>query len=145
MDKLLKYILLGLTGASLVLVALLGLLGILALGICAFLLYRHLQKTDGEYEYVHTNDVFDVDLVICNRSRKQRCTVNLNQVILVAPIDSEDAASYEHLPATDYSGNAGENLYAMIYTKDGKQRKLLLKLENAMHRSLKHWIPGKVQ
>ncbi len=61
-DKLLKYILMGLTGVSLVLVAILGLAGIIALGICGWMLYRHLRKTDGEYEHVHTNDVFNVDI-----------------------------------------------------------------------------------
>lgn len=40
--------------------------------------YRTWQSTDVEYEYVHTNDIFDIDKVIRNASRKQILSINLN-------------------------------------------------------------------
>ncbi len=144
-DKLLKFLLIGILIASLGLVVLVGVTGFLVTAVCVVFLYRHLPKTNGEYEYIHTNDVFDVDLVICNRSRKQLCSVRLEQVILVAPADSDAMTAYRYLLETDCSGNGKENLYAMVYTKDGKLHKLLLKLDADMSRSLKQWIPGNVQ
>ncbi len=145
-DKLVKWLLIVSLGVCLILAVLFGLLGLIPMAVCAFLLYRHREKTNGEYEYVHTNDVFDVDLVICNRTRKQLCSVNLAQVALVAPADSDAVRAFGNIRETDYSGNsAQENLYAMIFTKDGAPQKLLLQMNAQMRKSLKQWVPGKVR
>lgn len=111
-----------------------------------FLYYRGRKNADAEYEYVHTNDIFDVDLVIGNAARKQLVSVNLEKVLLVVPADSDELESYENWKVYDYSGDAGEGQrYAMV-CKDGTRSKLLLlKLDGEMHRSLKQWIPGKVK
>lgn len=145
-DKLLKFMLIGILIASLALVILVGVTGFLVTAVCAFLLYHHLPKTNGEYEYVHTNDVFDVDMVICNNSRKHLCSANLDHVSLVAPADSDEVHAFGNIRETDYSGNSTQGkLYAMIYTKDGVPQKLLLRMDEKMRKSLKQWIPGKVR
>lgn len=111
-----------------------------------FLYYRGRRNADAEYEYVHTNDIFDVDLVVGNASRKQLASVNLEKVLLVAPADSDELDDYENLKVVDYSGDAGEGeCYAMICKDGAKSRILLLKLDPEMYKSLKHWIPGKVK
>ncbi len=123
-----------------------GTIGLIAAIIFVFLLYRHLAKTNAEYEYVHTNDVFDIDLVICNSMRKQLCSINLNHVDVIAHADSQDICVYGEMKQLDYSGNAvAESLYAMVYTVNGKQQKLLLHMDQQMLKSLKQWIPNKVK
>ncbi len=145
-DKALKFALIGSIPLSLALILFIGPFALLLTAVCAFMLYRHIQKSGSEYEYIHTNEIFDVDIVIRNQSRKQLCSVNLNQVSLVAPVDCEEMLAFSRAKVTDYSGNAAEDtLYAMVYSEDGKQHTLLLKMDEKMRNSLKQWIPAKVR
>ncbi len=144
-DRVLKFFLIALVAVSVIAVMLFGLIGIVVPALSIWLLLRQLRKTDAEYEYVHTNDVFDVDVVIRNSRRKQLFTVDLAQVALIAPADSDEVRACGKIKTTDYSGSAaGAVLYAMICAKGGKQQKLLLSLDEPMRRSLKQWIPDKV-
>lgn len=145
-DRLVKYLLIVLLVAAFALVVITGLPGMIAMGVLAFLLYRHLSKTNAEYEYVHTNDVFDVDLVTMNSRRKQLCSVDLSSVTLVARADSEAVADQGKLKRINYAGDATPNtLYAMVYGENGTQKILLLQLDERMRSSLKQWLPGKVK
>ncbi len=144
--KAAKFLLMGLTGISVFGFFALGTVFLIAGAIFGVLLYLVMQKSGGEYEYIHTNNCFDVDLVISNSRRKQLFTIDLEKVLLVAPVDSEAMEEYDRLPETDYSGDGGkENLYAMVCTDSGKRRKILLRLNPKMHRSLKLWMPEKVK
>ncbi len=144
MDKILKILLLAVT----VILGLLGLFGnflfLLAAVVTGFLFYRTLGRTNAEYEYIHTNDVFDVDRVVNSARRQQLTSINLNHVILVAPEDSPELDRYQHLKETDFSGGHEDARYAMIVTREGKHAKLILRMTPEMHRSLKLWLPGKV-
>ncbi len=146
LHKALYYLLLVLAGLSVLGIFAIGMVFLIPAGLFGLLLYRNMQKAGGEYEYVHTNSVFDVDLVIANSRRKQLISVDLEHVLLVAPADSQEAGDYGELPELDCSGTGGEGaLYAMIYTAEGRRKKLLLRLEPKMQKSLKQWIPGKVR
>ncbi len=123
-----------------------GLLYIILVVVFGTLLYRVIQRKDREYEYVHTNDVFDIDMVIRSSRRKTLVTVKLDEVILVAPSDSMEAGIYVGAKVHDYSGgNSGEGLYAMICARDGKYAKVILRLDRAMLLSLKQWVPERVK
>lgn len=107
--------------------------------------YKTWQNADVEYEYVHTNDIFDIDMVIRNASRKQVLSINLNQVVSIIPADSSDACRYSHLKEEDFSdGVSKDKIYLMIITANGKQKKLRLQLEPEMLHSLRQWIPEKI-
>lgn len=142
----LKMVYLILAAASLILALLVNsifLLGVLLFGIAY---YKAYQNSDVEYEYVHTNNVFDIDKVIQNSSRKQVLSIHLDQVAVVAPVDSATAERYGNLKEEDFSdGVSKDQMYMMICTVSGKQRKLRLQLEPAMLRSLQQWIPEKIQ
>ncbi len=145
-DKLIKYLLIGCIVLSVVLFFMAGTIGIISAIVFVCLLYRQLAKTDAEYEYVHTNDVFDVDIVTCNSMRKQLCSINLNHVDIVAHADSQDVCVYGEMKQFDYYGDSNsEELYAMVYTVNSKQQKLLLHMDQQMLKSLKQWIPNKVK
>lgn len=145
-DQILKFLLVGLLGVSFVVLFLIGIVGLIAAAVFAFLLYRHLPKTNGEYEYIHTNDVFDVDIVILNSRRRQLCSINLDCVSLIAPAASSEIRDLGDIKARDYSGNHAEKaLYAMVYSEEGKLCKSLLRLDEEMLKSLKRWIPGRVK
>lgn len=119
---------------------------ILAALAAGFLYYRGWRNANAEYEYVHTNDVFDVDLVVGNASRKQLASVNLEKVLLIVPADSEELSPYGNWKVNDYSGDADENgCYAMVCKDGAKSQILLLKLDEEMYGSLKRWMPGRVK
>ncbi len=145
-DVLFKYILIVLIAVSLILTMFYGIVGLIATAVFGLLLKHQLMKTDAEYEYIHTNDVFDVDMIICNNKRKQVCSVNLNNVELVAKADTDEITSYGQLIMKDCSGNhASGNAYAIIYREGGRCQKLLIQMDDQMRKSLKQWIPEKVR
>ncbi len=143
-QKVLRTVLIALTVVLLLLGLWLHWIFFAGAAVLAFCVYRLMQKTNMEYEYIHTNDDFDVDGVLFNSSRKHLFSVKLDQVILVAPAEDEEVASFRGIPTKNYGGGAKEeDLYAMVYTKGGQREKVLLKLDDRMLRSLKSWIPGK--
>lgn len=119
------------------------LLGVL---ICGIAFWNAYQNAEVDYEYVHTNDIFDIDKVIRNSSRRQILSIKLDQVSAVAPANSAAAQRWANLKEEDFSDGISENSqYIMICSVNGKQRKLLLQLEPEMLHSLKQWIPEKMQ
>ncbi len=145
-DKRMKYILWGLMGLSVLVFLVVPTVGLITIAVCAFFQYRHLSKMSGEYEYVHTNDIFDVDMVIRNSTRRQLCSIDLNRVEVIAKADSDEIRSLGQLPQTDYSGDADSQMqYAIVYSCSGNLKKLLVQLDEQMHRSLRQWMPGKVK
>ncbi len=145
-DRFGKYLLFVFIGAAFLSIPILRWVSLALIGIFSFLLYRQFSKTNAEYDYVHTNDIFDVDLVTMGRFRKQLCSIDLDHVILVAKNSSPEMEKYQHLKASDYTGNHSvETIYAMVYSTDRVQKKLLLQLDDRMLRSLTQWIPGKMK
>ncbi len=105
-----------------------------------YLVYKNPLRAKKEYEYIHVNDTLDIDLV--TQTRKNLCTVDLNQVAVIAPVNSSGADGYRHLKAVDYSGGASLDMtYILVHSKDGKQEKLQLCLEKKMYESLRQRIP----
>ena len=145
-EKRMQILFLVLTVVSAAAAIFLNFILIVAALAAGFLYYRGRKNADAEYEYVHTNDIFDVDLVIGNAARKQLVSVNLEKVLLIAPADSDALEPYKDWKVYDYSGDAGNEVcYAMVCKDGARSKMLLLKLDDEMHRSLKQWIPGKVK
>ncbi len=121
---------------------------IFILGVLCFSIscYRAYQNADVEYEYVHTNDVFDIDKVIRNTGRRQILSIKLDQVVIVIPAEYAAADRFSHIKEEDFSdGISADWLYFMICMVNGKQRKLKLQLDRDMLQSLRQWIPEKIQ
>ena len=143
--KVLKYVWLALIGLSIALFAFLGWAALISV-IISWLLYRKTnQLTHREYEYVHTNDIFDVDLVTNNSRRKNIVSVDLKQVVMVTPSDFLALPDYQYLPEQDFTGKQNtKTSYTMVCSVAGKQQRLLLSLDQKMLDSLKKTIPGRV-
>lgn len=143
--KVLKYVWLVLIGLSIVLFAFVGWVALIPV-IISWLLYRKTnQLTHGEYEYIHTNGIFDVDLVTNNSRRKSIVSVDLKQVVMVAPSDFLALSDYQYLPEQDFTGKQNAKASCtMVCPVAGKQQRLLLSLNQKMLDSLKKTIPGRV-
>ncbi len=146
-DKIIKFTLKVLIVLTVILGIVVGWLCFLATVVLFFCYQWYKRKTDGEYEYCHTNDSFDIDLVIDAAKRKHLLSVDLEKVIVVAPQDSEHLACFDHVEAKDYTGNNLDAvIYEMVYTASNhKKRKIIICMNDEMLRGLKQWIPSAVK
>ncbi len=114
--------------------------------IFAVSLYRVIQREYQEFEYVHTNELFDVDMVVRNKKRRSIASILLSDVLVVAPADSDEIGNYVTVKELDYSGGSGVfPVYQVICRMDGKSVKVLLSLNSAMLNSLRQWIPDRIK
>lgn len=140
-----KYALLALAAMSLIMGLFLSFFYLIFAVVFGVLYYLATQNFDVEFEYIHTNDVFDIDKVLQGNARKSVMSIELNKVVLVAPEGSAAAEDYEDLKARDFTDKVTkENRYVMVCVVKGEQVKLLLQLDPKMRKSLKRWMPGKI-
>lgn len=133
-----------------VVLALLGLVfvPVLLVGACVsgLLLFLVTRRLGTEYEYIHTNDEMDIDRVLFGSSRKHLMTVKLEQVELVAQVDSPEVDRYGAWDTKDYSsGVENERTYFMVCRVNGKKLKLKLDLEEKLLKSLSVRIRDKIR
>ena len=98
-----------------------------------------------DYEYIQTDDILDIDMVIGSSRRANVMTFPLSQVIVVAPWDSEVLEEYDYIKPTDYSArDLRDRPYVMICVVKDQKRRLYLQLNDKMLHTLKQVIPQKV-
>ena len=103
------------------------------------------RLVDLDYEYIQTNDVMDIDVVMGGFSRSTMMTFPLSQVLIVAPWNSDALEEYSHIKARDLSARDPLNKpYVMVCIVKEETKKLYLQLNDEMLRSLKQVIPEKV-
>lgn len=127
--------------------SLLIVLAILAVAaVFGFFLLKVLRKTDSEYEYIHQDDTFLIDIVICNSRRKSLRSVTLDDVVLLAPEGHPSLDKYKHLHRRSFAGcaAAGER-YAMVSMSPKYEQILLLSLNAKMLESLKTVLKKRVE
>ena len=113
------------------------------LWILYFLAKRFL---DFDYEYIHVNDEFDIDMVMGGISRKTLMSFPLSQVITIAPWGDPQLDEYSHVKAVDYSArNPDDRPYVMICVYKEEVKKLYLQLNDKMLHTLKLRIPSKIK
>lgn len=113
------------------------------LWIIYFLSTRFLEV---DYEYIQVNDVMDIDMVMGNVARRNMLTFSLNEVVVVAPWDSDTLGRFGSLKPMDFSARDPRNPpYVMICTVNGQLKKLYLQLNEKMLKTLKMQIPAKVE
>lgn len=143
--KVIKYLFAVLAGFCLFLSVAISLLFLIGVAVFGFIYYVCAQYLEIEYEYIHTNEILDIDMVMQKNGRKSLLSIDLNNVIVLAPLNSPALQPYRDMPGRDFSGGISrENLYVMVCTVDNEKNKLLLQLEPKMLKSLKGFMPSKV-
>lgn len=141
-----KSLLIGLTGACLVL-TLMGnpftLFGMVVFG-AVFYLVR--GKTDLEYEYLYVGGELSVDKIIGKQKRKTMMNMTMEKVDLVAPTDSEHLNEYKNksLKKLDFTSNTGRPSYTIIYHGKEIQYKVLMELNPEIVEAMYNIAPRKV-
>lgn len=86
-----------------------------------------------EYEYIYCDDVIDIARIRAKEKRKNILRIEVENVELFAPVDSEAMKEYDKLPAVDYTSAKKENpVYAMVTVVKGKKVRVLLEPSRKM-------------
>lgn len=115
----------------------------IATGVGAYFAYL---QADIEYEYLYLDKEISVDKVMAKSRRKKGATYSLEQMEIMAPLNSHRLDSYKNrnLKTFDYSSGIAdqpEKRYMMICNGDTK---VILEPSEAMLRAIKNVAPRKV-
>lgn len=103
------------------------------------------QILEVDYEYIQTNDILDIDMVMGSSRRANVLSFPLSQVLIVAPWDSKELEEFDYIKPSDYSArDLRDRPYVMVCVVKEKKRKLYLQLNDHMLHTLKQVIPQKV-
>ncbi|MDY5113514.1 MAG: hypothetical protein SPE66_07335 [Bilifractor sp.] len=105
-----------------------------------------------DYEYILDGRNLQIDVIYGGTRRVTRQLLNLDDLEIVAPHDSELVAKYRkggsegNLPKFDYTSYEDSvPYYTMIIRREGKKIKLLLDLDEDFRNALRRICPGKVK
>lgn len=144
-------------GAMIVLTVFVGLNGLLFLQpviLVMFLallgmLYFMFLQVNIEYEYSVTDNILDIDIIRWKRKRKHLLTLDLNNVVVVAPARSEPVSAYIGRKLKTYdctSHDANNNYYTLVFKPQGStvEEKLLFEPDELVLDTLWRKAPSKV-
>ena len=85
-----------------------------------------LPRFDIEYEYAILNNELNIDVIYQKSKRKRVCTIDVKDIKVAAPVDSDKLREYSSLPRTDYSSNKpGTIPYGMVLSQTANPRLIL--------------------
>lgn len=111
-----------------------------------FLMYRWTKKNlDLEYDYTLVNNELDIDRVLGGKARRHMETINIGQVLMLAPLGAPELEQYGKLLLKDYSAADPENPpHIAVCAVEGGGRRYALQLNGEMLDLIRRQIPGKV-
>ena len=141
-----KSLLIGLTGACLVLTLLGNPFTILGMVIFGAIFYFARGKADLEYEYLYVGGELSVDKIIGRQKGKAVMNMAMEKVELVAPTNSEHLNEYKNksLKKIDLTSNTGKPSYTIIYHGKEIQYRVLMELNKEIVDAMYNIAPRKV-
>lgn len=115
-----------------------------AIIVAVFFLY---PKLNIEYEYVFVDGQIDFDRITGKSRRKTMLRIDLEQVDIVAPINSPALDSYKHvqMEKKDYSSLSKDSKpYVIIARADNKKMRILFEPSEKMLSMIKYKSPRKL-
>ena len=143
-DRLLKMLLILVTVLSVFIVFIFPfgiILPVILIALDVFLF----QRMDVEYEYLFVNGDLDIDKIMHKARRKRVCSVNVNDLEVLAPASSGEARQYQRVKTQDYtsaSGNGKE--YVLVVKEKGVLTKILFEPNDAIIEGFFLLAPRKV-
>ena len=111
-------------------------------GIIAFAYYRN---TDVEYEYCLVNTQFDIDKIIAKSKRKQLISVDLKNLEITAPVNSDRLSRLNNVKVFDFStGEKNVQTFAMVVRTDKEAIKIIFNPNNKLMDAIYKMAPSKV-
>ena len=121
---------------------------VMFLALLGMLYYMYLQ-VNIEYEYSVTEGELDIDIIRWQRKRKHLVTVDMENVVVIAPARSEPVSAYvgRKLKTSDCtSHDADHNYYTLVYKPQGQasEEKILFEPNERVLDALWRKAPSKV-
>ena len=139
-DRMIKILLILLTVVSVLIIFIFPFGIILPVALIALF-----QRMDVEYEYLFVNGDLDIDKIMHKARRKRVCSVNINDVEILAPADSGDARQYQRAKTQDYTSASGsKNVYALVVNEKGVLKKILFEPNDSIVEGFFLMAPRKV-
>lgn len=143
-DRMIKILLILLTVVSVLIIFIFPFGIILPVALIALDVFMF-QRMDVEYEYLFVNGDLDIDKIMHKTRRKRVCSVNINDVEILAPADSGDARQYQRAKTQDYTSASGsKNVYALVVNEKGVLKKILFEPNDSIVEGFFLMAPRKV-
>ncbi len=95
-----------------------------------FLLIWYWPRFNVEWEYVYCDGQLDFDMIQGGEKRKNILRIEIEDADVVAPLDSDRLAGYQHLEVKDYSSTREDaDMYGIAIRLPEKENKVLIKFE----------------
>ncbi len=95
------------------------------------------KNVDVEFEYLHMGNSLEIDKITGNSRRKSCVNIDLNRVIILAPVGSDKLKAYSGIKVTDYSSKlSGDTQYEMVCSVNGVKKRFRLQFNEKMKESL---------
>ena len=103
-------------------------LGIILIGIIAYVAFVKIRYLNQEFEYAYTNGSLEIDVIMNKNKRKTVFQGNATEFEVFAHIDDkEHLAMYENLPIVDFSsGKKKENTYVFVANYKNKKKRFVI-------------------
>ena len=114
--------------------------------VLLFFMYLWCRRNlEVEFDYTMVNMELDLDKVILGKKRKHMMTIELDNILAVAPVASEALEEYSHIPLFDFSsGSFDSQSYIIVCIYYNQKRRLKLDLTQQMLRAIRSQIGSKV-
>lgn len=100
-----------------------------------------------EFEYLYVNGEMDIDKIISKTKRKHVGSYAVNDMEIMAPLNSRVLDSFKHdgaLHVKDCSSGEGDGRYAMVLNMDGKKEMIIFEPNETMISDIRRRSPRNV-
>lgn len=112
------------------------------------LAYLLIPMLDIEYEYLYLDKEISIDKIISKEKRKHVVTIDLNNMEVLAPINSHELDYYnnsKNIEKKDYTSKEEDRkFYAIVYTDKSVQKMAMIEPNEALLHAVKTVFPRKV-
>lgn len=123
-----------------------GLIALIAIGVADYFL---IPRFDLEFEYLYVNGELDVDRIMSKTKRKRARSLDLEKMVLMAPVNSHELDYYNHnnsIKLVDFSsGEPDHKIFALIMQSDKGLEKILFEPNDVMLNDIRRIAPSKVK
>lgn len=103
---------------------------LLVAAIAIFVLVWYWPRFNVEYEYVYVDGQLDFDMILGGEKRKTALRIELDDADVIAPLNSEKMAGYQHLRQKNFTSlEEGIEPYAIATKLPDKEDKVVLLFE----------------
>lgn len=124
-----------------------SLFGIFILAAAAAGTYFVFLNASVEYEYLYIAGSLSIDRILNKQKRKKVLETNESELVLAAPIDSDEAKSeIRNAKIMDYSGKGDRSLkYYYVLNRSGEKQALILEVTDELLKEMRLHSPSRVR